>query len=35
MIDEGEPADSPEELAELLKEMEIFAELLIEMSSEE
>jgi GTPase SAR1 family protein len=35
MIDEGEPADSPEELAELLKEMEIFAELLIEISSEE
>ncbi len=35
MIDEEEPADSPEELAELLKEMEIFAELLIEISSEE
>lgn len=35
MIDEEEPADSPEELAELLKEMEIFAELLIEISNEE
>ena len=35
MIDEEEPADSPEELAKLLKEMEIFAELLIEISSEE
>ncbi|MHA1946659.1 MAG: ADP-ribosylation factor-like protein [Candidatus Hodarchaeales archaeon] len=35
MIDEEEPTDSPEELAELLKEMEIFAELLIEISNEE
>ena len=35
MIDEEEPADSPEELAQLLKEMEIFAELLIEISNEE
>ncbi len=35
MIDEEEPADSPEKLEELLKEMELFAELLIEISSEE
>ena len=35
MMDEQEPADPPEEINELLKEMKIFAELLIEMSSEE
>ncbi|MHA1995016.1 MAG: ADP-ribosylation factor-like protein [Candidatus Hodarchaeales archaeon] len=35
MMDEHESADPPEKINELLKEMEIFAELLVEMSSEE
>ncbi|PWI49245.1 hypothetical protein CEE45_02575 [Candidatus Heimdallarchaeota archaeon B3_Heim] len=35
MMDEQGPADPAESIQELLKEMEIFAELLIEMSSEE
>jgi hypothetical protein len=34
MMDEKDPIDSPEQIEELLKEMKIFAELLIEMDSE-
>ncbi|MHA1942267.1 MAG: ADP-ribosylation factor-like protein [Candidatus Hodarchaeales archaeon] len=35
MIDDEQEADSPETISELLKEMEIFADLLIEISHEE
>ena len=35
MMDEDQEADSPERISELLKEMEIFADLLIEISNEE